>query len=160
ELVADLVDRCVPRDTSPLSIHELHWIFQAAVAMHELANRSALGAVRAAADRAIPTGFLTNPYAVGDFGNDRAADRTVGADRLGRSNDGAGRCRRTGFRASHADERQRTQGSQAAGRQARATQKGTAIEAAGQVTSKCCGEVAAARFAFRSLDQHGWPPLA
>ena len=54
QLVADLVDRLLPGQPGPLPVHELHRIFQAAVAVHELAHRRALGAVRAAVDRAIP----------------------------------------------------------------------------------------------------------
>src|SRR5690606_22780775 len=37
KLVADAVDCLVPRDALPLTADQLHWIFQAAVAVHELA---------------------------------------------------------------------------------------------------------------------------
>ena len=50
-LVADLVDGLVPRDLLPLAVDQLHRIFQAAVAVHKLAHRGALGAMRAAVDR-------------------------------------------------------------------------------------------------------------
>jgi len=45
QLVADLVDRLVPAQARPLTIDELHRIAQAAIAVHELTRRSALGAM-------------------------------------------------------------------------------------------------------------------
>src|SRR5215207_11465014 len=80
ELVTDLVDRDIPRNTGPLPVHELHWVAQAAVTVHQFAGRGALGAVRAAIDRRIPARLLANPHAVDDFGDQRAADRAVRAD--------------------------------------------------------------------------------
>src|SRR5690348_149809 len=54
ELVADLIDGGVPRGAGPLAIDELHRVPQAAIAMHELAHRGALGTMGATIDRAIP----------------------------------------------------------------------------------------------------------
>src|SRR5262249_56527367 len=51
ELGADLVDRLVPAHLRPLPIDELRRVFQATVAVHELAHGSALGAMRAAVER-------------------------------------------------------------------------------------------------------------
>ena len=48
--------------------------------MHEFAGRGALGAVRAAIDRAVPTRLLTDPHAVRHFGDHGAADRAMRAD--------------------------------------------------------------------------------
>ncbi len=53
-LVADLVDRLIPRDALPLVVDELHRVFQATLAMHDLADRRAFGTMRAAVDRACP----------------------------------------------------------------------------------------------------------
>src|SRR5664280_3557256 len=82
ELVADFSDGLVPLDAGPLAVHELHRIFQAAFAHHQFAHRGALGSVRAAVDRRIPTLLLADPHAVGDFRRDGAADRAVRADAL------------------------------------------------------------------------------
>src|SRR5262245_23324978 len=82
QLVADLVDRDVPGDAGPLPVHQLHRITQAAVAVHELAGRGALGTVRAAVDRRIPAGLLPDPHAVDDFADHGAADRAMRADVL------------------------------------------------------------------------------
>ena len=79
-LVADLVDGLVPRDADPLAVFLLHRIFQAAVAVDDLTDRRALGAMGAAVDRAVPGGLLTDPDAVLDLGLDRAADRAMRAD--------------------------------------------------------------------------------
>src|SRR3979411_1861892 len=82
ELVADLVDGLLPGHLGPLPVHELHRIFQAAVAVPELAHRRALRAGRAAVDRRIPARLLADPHPVGDFRHHRAADRAVRADVL------------------------------------------------------------------------------
>src|SRR5262249_18810508 len=82
ELVADLVDRLVPGHARPLAARELHRVAQAAVAVHELAHRGALGAMRAAVDWRIPARLLADPDALGDFGRHRATDRAVRAHAL------------------------------------------------------------------------------
>src|SRR5664279_5100662 len=82
ELVADLVDRLVPLDAGPLTVDQLHRIFQPAFAHHQFAHRGAFGAVRAAIDRTIPARLLADPDAVRHFGGDGAADRAVRADAL------------------------------------------------------------------------------
>ena len=73
QLVADLVDRRIPRDSLPLAADHLHRVAQAAIAVRELARRGALGAVRAAVDRAVPARLLADPHAVLDLGQHRAA---------------------------------------------------------------------------------------
>src|SRR3546814_14787461 len=50
--------------------------------MHGLADGRALGAMRAAVDRAVPAGLLTRPDAVLHLRQNRAADRTMGTDVL------------------------------------------------------------------------------
>ena len=81
-LVADLVDGLIPFDLLPLAVDQLHRILQAAIAVHQLAHRRTLCAVRSAIDRTIPGRFLTDPNAVLHFGDDRASDRTMRADVL------------------------------------------------------------------------------
>jgi hypothetical protein len=81
-LVADLVDRLIPGDLLPLAVDQLHRILQPALALDEFAHRRALGAMRAAVDRAVPGRLLTDPDAVLHFGDDRAAHRAMGADVL------------------------------------------------------------------------------
>ena len=131
QLVADLVDGDVPGDAGPLPVHQLHRIAQAAVAMHELARRRTLGAMRAAVDRGIPAGLLADPHAVDDFTDHGAADRAMRADVL--LHDGACRQRAGGggFRLAHAAERHRAQRGKSAAGKAGAAQEGTAIEAGG-----------------------------
>ena len=101
---------------------------QPAVAMHELAHRGALGAMRAAVDRAVPGGLLADPDAVLHFGDDGAADRAMGADILADGDCGAGAAGAAGLGLAHAAERQRAQRRQTAGGEARAAQEGAAIE--------------------------------
>ena len=127
-LVADLIDGLIPADARPLAIDELHWIFEAPIAVHELAYRSTFGAMRAAIDRTFPTRLLTDPHAVGNFGSNGAADRTMRADALVDCYRGARRGRRTGLRLAHAGERQRAECRETAGSETRAAQKGAAVE--------------------------------
>src|SRR5262249_58334485 len=89
--------RVFPRDLLPLPPIEFHRMAQAAVAVHELTHRRALGAMRAAVDRRIPAGLLPDPHAVRHFGDDRAADRAMGADVLANGDRGAGLRRRAGL---------------------------------------------------------------
>ena len=128
QLVADLVDRLLPGHPRPLAVDELHRIFQAPVAVHQLAHRGALGAMRAAVDRRIPAGLLADPDAVGHLRHHRAADRAVRADVLADGDRDAGRGGRTGLGLAHAAERQRAERGETAGHQAGAAQEGAAIE--------------------------------
>ena len=48
--------------------------------MGMLANRGTFGTVCAQVKRAVPSGLLTRPDAVFNFGQNRTAHRTVGAD--------------------------------------------------------------------------------
>ena len=81
-LVADLGDGVFPGDLLPLTVDHLGRVFQAAFAMRVLAHRRALGTVGAEVEGAVPTGFLTRPDPVLHLSDDRAADRTVRADRF------------------------------------------------------------------------------
>src|SRR5262249_15020332 len=130
ELVADLVDRLVPRDLLPLAARQFHRVAQAALAVHELAHRGALGAVRAAVDRAIPARLLADPHAVRHFRRHGAAARAGGADALADGHRRALCGRRTSLGLAHAGERQRAERRQTAGREAGAAQEAAAIEAA------------------------------
>src|SRR4051812_35089692 len=91
ELLADALHRIVPGDALPLTVGQLHRIFEPAVAGHQLAHRSALGAVRATIDRRIPARLLADPHAVGDFRGDGAADRAMRADAFADRHHSAGR---------------------------------------------------------------------
>src|SRR5262249_18721745 len=130
----------------------------AAIAVHELARRGALGAMRTTVDRAVPAGLLADPHAVRDLGHDRAADRTMRADVLA---DGDLRSRRrpgTRLGFAHARGRQRAERSAAGGSEAGAAQEGAAIETAVGLTLQRAGERGATSLTFRSLDQHGCLP--
>src|SRR5260370_21011266 len=98
QLGADLLDRLIPRDPLPGAIHKLHRVAQPAFARHVVAHRCALGAVRAASDRTVPSRFLFDPHAVGHMGDDRAADRAMRADILVDRDCGVERRRWTGRR--------------------------------------------------------------
>jgi hypothetical protein len=115
-LVADLVDRLIPRDLLPLAIDELHRIFQPAVAVDELAHSRALGAMRAAIDRAVPGRLLADPDAVLHFGDHGAADRAMCADVLPDFSRGADLLR-TGLRLAHRAERHQADRGARTGRQ-------------------------------------------
>src|SRR6266699_4184239 len=69
KLVADLVNGRFPRDAGPLPVHELYRIAQAALAQYVVADRCALTAMRATIDRTIVVRLLTDPRAIGDFGD-------------------------------------------------------------------------------------------
>src|SRR5260370_2739607 len=102
DLVADLLDRLVPRDAGPLAVDELERIFEPAVGMHEFAHRCALGAMRAAIERAVPARLLADPNVVLHFGRHRAADRTMRADVLSGGDRRAGARRPTRLRPAYA----------------------------------------------------------
>ena len=160
QLVADLVDRRIPRDALPLPADHLHRVAQAAIAVRQLARGGALGAMRAAIDGAVPAGLLPDPHAVLDLGQHRAADRAVRAhvladDALGRRRTGAG-----GFGLAHAAQRQRAERGQPAGRKAGAAQEGAAIHAAAGLICKCRSKRAATCLTFAFLDQHGLASLS
>ena len=153
-LVADLADRLIPRDLLPLAVDELHRILQPAVAMHEFTHGRALGAMRAAVDRAVPPRLLADPHAVLHFGDDGAADRAVRADVLaqlrGRADD-----LRTGLGLAHAAERQQSKRRGAAGGEAGAAQERAAIKNSRRKPGSDALQTRAARGPFPSLHQHG-----
>src|SRR5262249_12384303 len=157
QLGADLVDRLIPAHAGPLAVNELHRIFQAPVAVHELAHRSALGAMRAAIERGIPARLLADPHAVGHFPNHRAADRTMRTDVLADRDLRSRRRRRTGLCLAHAAERQRSEARETAGDEPGAAQEAAAIETAIWRLQRA-SESAATNVTFRSLDQHGCLP--
>src|SRR5262249_34851673 len=108
------LDRLIPRDSLPGAIHELHRVAQPAFARHVVAHRLALGAVRAAIDRTVPSRFLFDPHAVGHMGDDRASDRAMRADILADRDLGAGRRRWTGLRLADSTDRQSSDRGEAA----------------------------------------------
>src|SRR5262249_31182697 len=160
ELVADLAHGLVPGHTRPLAVDQLHRVAQTPIAVHKLAHRGTLGAMRPAIDRRIPAGLLADPHAVRDFRHDRAADRAMRADALADGDLRAGGRRGTRLGLAHAAKRQRAERGEAAGGEAGATQKGAAIETAVALAWERAGERAATSLTFRSLDQHGLPPSA
>jgi hypothetical protein len=154
QLVADFIDGGIPGNLVPLAVDQLHWIFQAAVAMHDLARRSTLGAMRAAVDRAIPGRLLADPHAVLDFGEHGAADRAMRADVFADSGTRTGR-RSGGLGVAYAGQRQRADGGKSACSEARAAQERAAIEIAACLVCKRGGKGAVACLTFGSFDQHG-----
>src|SRR6516162_314764 len=142
QLVADLVDGLIPIDPRPLAVDKLQRIFQAALAANEFAHRGALGAMRAAINRRIPTRLLADPHPVCDFCRNRAADGTMGADAFA---DESARRERAGggrFRLAYGVERNRPESREAASSDSRASQKCAAVERAG-VSSEPCERAAA-----------------
>src|ERR1700730_1369428 len=69
KLVANLVDGRFPGDASPLTIHQLHGIAQAALAQHVVADSRALAAMRVPIDRAVVIRLLADPHTICDFGD-------------------------------------------------------------------------------------------
>src|SRR6516225_7569826 len=159
QFVADLVDRLVPLDASPLAVDELHRIFQAPLAHHQFAHRGALGAMRATVDRRIPARLLADPDAIRNFGGDGAADRAMRADALADSDAGALGGRRAGLGLPHAGERQGAKRGKAADSEARTAQEAAAVQPTVILAGKG-GEISASRLAVCSLDQHGGSPSA
>ncbi len=76
----DLVERLVPADALVLAVYQLHRVLQAVLAVAVLAQRGALGAVRAHVDRRIEDRLLADPHAVLHHRIHRAAHRTMAAD--------------------------------------------------------------------------------
>ena len=129
QLVADLVDRLLPGDPLVLAVDQLHRVFQAPLAMTVLAHRCALGAMGAEIERAVEAWLLADPDAVLDLGDDRAADRAVGADALDLLQ-GARRRGHLRLRLGHHAARERGGRGHPAGCQARATKEAPAIDGA------------------------------
>src|SRR6185437_11333478 len=124
---------------------------------HQFADRSTLGAMRSPIDRAVPTRLLADPYAVGYFRSNRAANGAMRTDILV-DGDRSARCgRRARLRFAHTRERQGSEGCEAACGKPRAAQEGTTIEMLARFSGKR-GERATVLFTFGSLDQHGRLP--
>ena len=85
--------------------------------------------MRTAVDWAVPARLLTDPYAVGNLGRHRAADRAVGADALA-DRDLCRGGRRPGGSPADAGQRQRPQRPKTAGDEAGAAQESPAVEPA------------------------------
>ena len=83
-LVADLVNRILPRHPLPLAADLLHRILEPTFAVREVADRGTLGAIGAEIDRTVPSRLLADPNPVIDLGDDGAADGAVRADGLHR----------------------------------------------------------------------------
>src|SRR5437763_4504095 len=131
QLVADLVDRRIPRHARPLPIYELHRITQPPLTVNEFAHGSTLRAMRAAIDRRFPARLLSHPHPVQHFRRHCAPDGTMRADTLADGGTRGKRTRGCGFHLAKASERQRTQGGQTASDNARPAQKCAAIQTAG-----------------------------
>src|SRR6476620_10683552 len=84
--------------------------------------------MRAPINRAVPTRLLADPYAIGYFRSNRAANGAMRTDVLVNGDRIARRGRWAGLRFAHARERQGSQGGEAGGGKARAAQEGAAIE--------------------------------
>jgi hypothetical protein len=163
QLVADLVDRLLPGEPLPLPVHELERVLQPPLAVDELPDRGALGAVRALVDRAVVAGLLADPDAVLHLGDDRAADRAVGADRLAYRDLSTGLHRACLGLADHR-RRQRAERGQAARGEAGPLHEGAPVDRAGDGGGDRAGEPArlgrgdrrrCRRRAGAALDQHG-----
>src|SRR5262245_28329470 len=158
QLVANLVDRGVPRNPGPLAIHQLHRITKTTVAMHQLAGGSALRAMRATVDRAFPARLLADPDSVRDLGYHRASHGAVGADILANGGPANVRTGRLGF--LHAGKRQCTDCCKAAGNETGTAQESTTIETNARLTADCRCKTASTRLALCSFDQHGSASLS
>src|SRR5216683_279561 len=161
QLVADLVDCAIPGEARPLPVDELHRIAQPPNAVHELAHRCALRAMRAAIDRGIPTWLLADPYPVQHLRGHRASDRAMRADALANGCACGERTCRCGFRLADAAERQRAQRGESATGNAGPAQECAAVEAAGlpgESLRERSAAVRAGTLALCSLDQHGRLP--
>jgi len=157
QLVADLVDGLIPGNSRPLPAGELHRITQAAFAVDQFAYGRALGAMRAAIDRTVPTRLLSDPHAVSDLSRDGAADRAVGTDALAHSHLRARRWRWSSLGLAHRAEPQGSDSGDTAG-----GEPGTAQECAAVETNLRCRylvrERTAANIPFFALDQHDCLP--
>ncbi|MNS87821.1 hypothetical protein D3C72_1217760 [compost metagenome] len=78
-LRGDLVQRLVPADALVLAVDQLHRVLEPVFAVAVLAQRRALGAVRAQVDGRVEHRLLAHPHAVLDHRVGRAADRAVRA---------------------------------------------------------------------------------
>ena len=153
-LGADLVDRLIPGDLLPFAADELHRIFQSTVALHDLADRGSLGAVRAAVDRAVPARLLARPDAVLHFGSHGAADRAMGADVLADDDRYSGLRRRHGCGLAHRAGNHGGEGREPADREAGALQEGATIHAV-RHGGRGGGGLASAGLNGFALRQHG-----
>ena len=131
QLVADLVHRRIPGDARPLPVDELHRIAKPTLTMDQLAHRSALGTMRAAVDRRIPTRLLPDPDPIKHFGGHRASDGAMRADALADGRAGCERPSGRGLRLADAPDRQRAQRGQAATGKAGPAQECAAVKPAG-----------------------------
>jgi hypothetical protein len=131
KLFADLGIGLIPGDPLPGAADLLHRILDPAVAVHQLAYRSALGAMGAAVDRARVGGLLADPDAVLDLGLHRAAHRAVGAD-VGADLDRLRMVHRPGLDPARHARAERAERGEAPDRQARGAQETAAVERAGR----------------------------
>jgi hypothetical protein len=128
---------------------------------HIITNRRALAAVRTTIDRAVVFRLLTDPHAVRDLGDDRAADRAMGAHIPAGGELCA--CRRRGscFCPAQTCERQCAERCETAGNETGTAQEAAAVETAVRLALQSGSKRTAAGVPFRSLDQHGrlliWP---
>ena len=148
QLVADLLVGLVPGDALPLAALELHRRLEAVRVVHHavLADRRALGAVRAEVERRIEHRLLADPHAVLHHRVDRATDRAVRADRA-LDLDLAARGLVRGLRLADHVERQLRRRRAGAERHARALEKGAPVHGLRQnaVQTRARGAPAARR---------------
>jgi hypothetical protein len=113
-----------------LAIHELYRIAQAALAQYVVSDRCALAAMRAPVDWTVVIRLLADPYAICDFCDNRATDRTMCADVLpGRNRRARGRWR-TGLRVAYAAERKIAESRKCAGSDTGTLEEATSIKIA------------------------------
>ncbi len=130
QLVADLVDRLIPAEPGPLSLHQLHRIAQAALAQYVVADCRAFAAMGAPVDRAVVVGLLADPDVVSNLGHNGAADRAMGADILAAGHRRARGRWRPGFGFAYAGQRQAAKCRQSSRGEAGTAQKCPPIQAA------------------------------
>jgi hypothetical protein len=118
---------------------------------HIITNRRALAAVRTTIDRAVVVRLLTDPHAVRDLGDDRAADRAMGAHIPAGGELCA--CRRRGscFCPAQTCERQCAQRCEAAAIRPERRKK---LRRSRPPSDWCCRAAASAPRRVRSSDEH------
>src|SRR4051794_40680694 len=114
--------------------------------------------MRAAIDRAFPSGLLADPNAVLDLGNDRATDGTVRADILAQHGIRWLRSSSPGF--LHTADGQRAEDGKAACAKAALAQERSPIEGAACLAFECCDKGASAGPPFALFDEHDVTSLA
>src|SRR5260370_40376346 len=111
--------------------------------------------MRSTIDRAVIVRLLADPHAICDFSDNRAADRTMGADVLADCDRRARRRWRTGLGLAHAAERQTAERHQRPGCEAGTLHETATIQAIACSTRLYGNHSSSGSVAFRSVHQHG-----